>query len=251
MTDKVVPEEWFENFRMTKDSLLNLCSQIRPFIIKSNTQFREAISVEKQLAVTLYYLVDEGRYRKVANAFGISRASVSLIVRKVCYVISAHLGAKYVRMPETEEDVEFFVKKFEEKHGFPQCLGAVDGTHIFIKRPKENPCDHLNRKNRYFINVQAMCEYNYCFTDVVVKWPGSVHDARIFTNSKLNEKLRRGIIPKAPKKILEDEDAVSICILGDPAYPLLPYLMKEFSGGGQRGLKKFFCWKLSSARIVI
>ena len=61
---------------MTKDSFLDLYSQIRPFIIRSNTQFREAISVENSLQ---YYLVDEGRYRTVAHAFGISRASISLI----------------------------------------------------------------------------------------------------------------------------------------------------------------------------
>ena len=30
--------------------------------------------------------------------------------------------------------------------GFPQCVGAVDGTHIPILSPQECPADYYNRK---------------------------------------------------------------------------------------------------------
>ena len=40
-------------------------------------------------------------------------------------------------------------------------------------------------------------------------------------------------------------------LLGDPAYPLLPYVTKEFSWGGKNDRERFFSYKLSSARIVI
>ena len=54
------------------------------------------------------------------------------------------------------------------------------------------------------------------FMDVVIKWPGSVHGARIFSNSKLNEYLRN-----------KGEDPIPVFLLGDTAYHLLPFLMKE------------------------
>ena len=247
----VLPEEWVENFRMTKESFMSLCYELKPYIEKNVTRLRLPIPFRKRVAITIYYLVDEGRYRKTANAFGVSRSAVSVIVREVCHAISLYLGPKYIKMPTTYEDVLKAVEEFEKRFGFPQCLGAVDGTHVFIKRPSENPADYLNRKNRYSLNIQAMCDHNYRFTDVVIMWPGSVHDARIFVNSTLNETLRTGKIPSCPRKIIDDEEPVPVCILGDAAYPLYPYLMKEFPGGGVTIQEKFFSYRLCSARVAI
>ena len=74
MKNIVVPEEWKENFGMSKESFIDLCNELRPCLQKQQTNMCAPISVEKQVAVTLYYLSDEGRYRKVANAFGIPRS---------------------------------------------------------------------------------------------------------------------------------------------------------------------------------
>ena len=46
---------------------MKLCDKVKPFLQKQSTNMRSAIDVEKQVAVTLYYLSDEGRYRKVAK----------------------------------------------------------------------------------------------------------------------------------------------------------------------------------------
>ena len=247
----VPPEEWRDNFRMSRASFFSLCDTLRPFVQQQSTRMRSPVEVERQVALTLYYLADKGRMRKTANAFGLSRSTVSNVVRKVCHAICEHMGPLLIRLPKTEQEVKEKTKKFFEVWQFPQCLGAVDGTHIDIKQPSDNASDYINRKGWFSLNVQACCDYSCQFMDVVIKWPGSVHDARMFVNSGLNEKLRSGAIPKCLKRVVSDEDPIPVVILGDPAYPLLLYLMKEYANGGSTTQEQYFGYKLCSARNVI
>ena len=236
---------------MGRESFLVLCQQLEEHLIKRNTTFRKAVSVQEQAALTLCYLSDEGRLRKTANAFGLGESTVSAIIRRVCKVITVHLTSKYIKFPKTKEEVEESSSLFYAKHGFPQCIGAADGTHVPIKQPSENSTEYINRKGRYTLNIQAVADQRYCFTDVLIKWPGSVHDARIFSNSSLNQQFRDGANSSFEKVIVQGKPHVPICLLGDPAYHLLPFLMKEFTNGGKNQPEAFFGFHLSSARMVI
>ena len=120
--------------------------------------------------------------RKVSNSFGLGKATVSKVIRCVTSVISEKLGPKYTVLPKTKEEVEEHAQNFTI-YGFPQCVGAVDSAHRKIKMPVDNPTDYVNRKGNFTLNCQGTVEYNYCFIDVLIKWPGSVHDAQIFGNS--------------------------------------------------------------------
>ena len=80
----VVVEDWKQNFRMSRPSVLTLCEELRPYIEGETTNMRAPIDPLKKVALLLYYLNDEGRILKTANAFGVSRQSVSVIIRQTC-----------------------------------------------------------------------------------------------------------------------------------------------------------------------
>ena len=69
------------------------------------------------------------------------------------------------------------------------------------------------------------------FTDIYVGWPGRVHDARVFSNSTLYQKGQDGTLFPDWKESIAGTD-VPLVLLGDPAYSLLPWLMKAFPDNG-------------------
>ena len=137
--------------------------------------------------------------------------------------------------------------------GFSQCFDAIDGSHIPILTPKEDPLDYYNRKVRHSIVLQALVDHEYQFMNIFVGWPGSCHDARIIANSTVFAKGEAGDLVPDRKQRIAGVD-VPIVILGDPAYPLLPSLMKLYTATGaltQEQRRFTYQQSLSSRRMCI
>ena len=221
---------WKKNFRMTKDSFMALLEKISPLISpRPNSPNYRLLSAEKKLAVTLYYLKDTGSLWMTANTFGLHQCTVSKTLMEVCDAINSVVGPEYLFLPRNEEEMRKVASEFEIKFGLLQAFGCIDGTHIEIKRPIENAQDFYNYKQFFSFTVQAVCDSAGKFMDIECRWPGSVHDAKVFANSKINENLQTGKIASTELTILPGYDAISNYIIGDPAYPLTAYCIKEYT----------------------
>ena len=187
-------------------------------------------------------------YRTIGHLFGVGLSTACVCVRDVCSVIVDLLAIRYIMIP-SGQILQAVVDGFQSKWGFPQCVGAIDGSHIPIIAPKENPVDYFNRNRYHSVILQALVDHEYMFLDIYVSWPGSVHDARVLANSTLYNKCESGdLFPNWT--VTMGNTIIPLVILGDPAYPLRSWLLKPFSDTGLSRKHRNFNLRLSRARVV-
>ena len=60
---------------------------------------RRAVSVERRVALTLWFLAKNSDYRTIGHLFGVSKATVCLVTKDVCVAIINVLLQRYIKMP--------------------------------------------------------------------------------------------------------------------------------------------------------
>lgn len=80
---------WEKKFCMSKEESIELCDLLRPFIMPNALSPNDrALSTEKKLALTLYFLKDSGSITMTANTFGIHQSTVSEIIVEICNAVA-------------------------------------------------------------------------------------------------------------------------------------------------------------------
>ena len=95
------------------------------------------------------------------------------------------------------------------------CAGAIDESHVPIKAPSENQTSYVNRKSYLFIIMLVLVDSRYLSRDIVVGWPGSVHEARVLSNSEIYKLGNDGVLfPDIKETILGQDIQHILCYLG-------------------------------------
>ena len=242
--------DWLENFRMSQNTFDLLCSALEPNISKRKTRMREPLPVKKRVAITLWFLATPVEYRTIGHLFGVARCTVCVVVHETCTAIVSLLLKRYICFPQGNE-LNYVVEGFMKKWDLPQCVGAIDGSHIPISAPTNNHSDYYNRKGFYSIIIQAIVDFRYRFIDVYCGWPGSVHDSRVFAHSSIFTRGKNGTLLPSDTRSIGGID-VPLYLVGDSAYPLLRWLMKPFPHNSNLSTaQRNYNYHQSRARIVV
>ena len=67
---------------------------------------------------------------------------------------------------------------------FKDAIGAIDRTHIPGTVVEKDKMQYMNRKGFTSQNVLAICDFDMRLTFAVARWPGSVHDTRVWTDAR-------------------------------------------------------------------
>ncbi|XP_075756726.1 protein mono-ADP-ribosyltransferase PARP11 isoform X2 [Pelodiscus sinensis] len=150
-------QQWTQNFRMKKDTFLELCEWLAPALRRRDTCMRPAIPLQKRVAIALWKLSTLDSYQSIGNQFSVGRSTIGAVLMQA---VSDHWGQ---------------------------------------------------------------------FTDINVGWSSKAHDARVFRNSSVCQRLHTGTFFPDRHISVRDMD-MPICLVGDTAYPLQPCLMKPYMG---------------------
>ena len=217
---------WKDHFRVTRETFDFICQLVERDLQKEDTRLRKAIPVHKRVAIALWRYGCGNSYRTTGITFGIGKSTVI----KICDEFTRALIQKkdnFIKFPSDEEELNLAIRRMKSIAGLPNVVGALDGSHVEIKAPTSCHEDYFNRKQKYSINLQGTVDGSGMFIDVSTGWPGSMHDARVLRLSSLYRKATNDEILTEPEKIIEGVP-VRPLILGDSAYPLLPWLIGPY-----------------------
>lgn len=109
-------------------------------LVRQPSRFRDPLTPEKILALGLYCLGHGNSYVSIGPSFNVGKATVIEAVQDVVEALY-ELRNENIKFPETEAETLAATGTFEDISELPNIVGAIDGSHVRIKAPKDNAVD--------------------------------------------------------------------------------------------------------------
>ncbi|XP_064487707.1 uncharacterized protein LOC135399901 [Ornithodoros turicata] len=238
------PEYHFKYFRMTKASFDHLLGVVRDRILHAPTHRRPILPAER-LAVALRFLSTGGSMQDIAMSYRMHRSTVSMILKETLPAIWDCLSPVVLKVP-TRAAWEDIRNGFDTKWNFPNAIGSIDGKHFAIRCPDKSGSDYYNYKGFHSVVLLAVADADYRFILVDIGAQGRLSDGSVFRDSAIGKSFEQSTLD-----LPANMSRWPLCLVGDAAFPLRPYLMRPYPGRNLTEKKKVFNYRLSRARRCV
>ena len=229
-------------YRMNKDTFYKLHSTLEHHLLKhffpkeggnrdiySNPYL---IKTEIRLSITIRYFAGASPY-DLCVTHGVSMTSIFYSIWGVVDCINK-CPELDIRFPEYEQQ-EGIANGFRKRSGanFGSVVGAIDGILIWILKPLLNECFLANcgeasfncsRKDKYGLNMQAICDDELRFIYIDLSWPGSTADYMAWVTSAMCQEMELSLTSSKPKL------KKGLTLVGDNAYVKTKYMAVPIKG---------------------
>lgn len=186
-------DEFVNRFRLKKESVNSIIQEIQHGLPVANDRRGNPVPPHLQVLITLACMASGSHQAVIGDCYDVSQARVSQCLSRVARAI-AFLSNRYIQYPA--RNMLFKVMNdFQAIAGMPDVVGCIDCTHIKILRPSRDDSELFQCREGFFsLNIQAICGPDLVFYNIVSRWPGSVHDSKIFENSRIYNELQDGLL---------------------------------------------------------
>ena len=208
--------EFKGRMRMDVSTFEYLCSTLAPFLTRQDTHLRLAVPVQVKVAVSISRLATSNSMRSIADLYKIGLSTSQDAVSQFTSAMKQMLLKKFIRWPSAVI-MDKFAQEFQNLHGIPYVVGAVDGSHIPIIGPRLHAAEYYNRKGFHSILLQGVVSSRCLFWDFDIGWAGSMHDANLWSRTHIGRFCEAGRLSP-------------YVLVGDAAYACRPWMLAPFKG---------------------
>lgn len=230
-------------FRFHKADFPRLLRNINlPSIVRLKN--RTIVSGEEVLLIVLNRLAYPVRLETLVETFGISKSNISLAFNygiNFIYENFSHLlNFEAISSLKLESYAQAVLHK-----GCPlnNCAGFIDGTLRPSSRPSRNQKTYYNGHKRcHGLKFQGIVYPDGIIAHLSKSFSGNRHDSGILKDSGILDILEESFKGIGGRRM---------CIYGDQAYPILPFLLRPFHGANLNALQFRFNRVMSLSRISV
>ncbi|XP_052218322.1 uncharacterized protein LOC127835941 [Dreissena polymorpha] len=122
-------------------------------------------------AFTLRHLISGVKYSDMQYSWRVAENTLSVVIRDVCHAICEEYVNGVMTPLSTPEEWRQLADGFPKNWNFSNCVAAIDGTHIAIRKPASSGSLYYKYKGLQSIILLAIVDSDYKFVCCDLGYP--------------------------------------------------------------------------------